>query len=160
MDGHEIEFKEVEIDGGKRGIILVEIIVVMVVVALTAAILLPKIYGTVQLAKENAEITETQTVTLALQAVLTMTYGKANIGDKGDHLSFADLTYFDKDDISNIKLTERAYKEMSELAGVGFGDVENIVLENKITLKSFRYYTRSGSTVDYHNGEYFVVELY
>ena len=155
MNGHSEEFKYTA-----RGFILVELIVVLAIVALAAAIFLPMAYSSVRVAKEKAEIAETQTATLTLQAVLTITYGKAVIGDKDGLLSITDLIYFDTDDVRNVKLTEMAYREMKDLAGVNFGVVENIVLESNIVLASFRYYTLSGSTVDYNNGQYFVVELY
>ena len=142
------------------GFIVAELIVVLLIIALLAAILIPKVLGNIEVAKESAEIAETHTVTVTLQALLTMAYGNVITDSEDKPLTFSELTYFDINDRSNIKLTKRAYREMEALAGVKFGKVENVVLENNVSLMSFRYYTPNGSTVDYIKGQYFVIELH
>ena len=145
---------------GKGGFIVAELIVVLLIMALLAAILFPRVLGNIQVAKENAEIAATHTVTVTLQSLLTMTYGREIVDDNGDPLSLADLTYFDVLDRSNVKLTPVAYREMEDLAGTSFGVVERIVLKDKITLYSFRYTTTQGATVDYNSGDYFVIKMH
>ena len=49
------------------GFIVAELIVVILIIALLAAFILPKVLGNIRYAKENAEIAETQTVTVTLQ---------------------------------------------------------------------------------------------
>ena len=144
----------------RGGFTVYEITLVILIVALLIAFLLPRVAGNIRFAKETAEITETQTVTLTLQALLVMTYGRELTNEEGKILTIEDLTYFDVQDRKNVKLTPEAYRAMEELAGIQFGWVENIVLENITTLRAFRYTTPHGSIVDYNAGEYFVLELY
>ena len=143
------------------GMIVFELLFVLVIISLLLTILLPKVLESIQIAKETAEIVETRMVTISLQSLLIMTYGnEITDEDTGDPLTLADLTYFDIADRSNVKLTYKAYREMKQLSGVDFGVVENVVLKNRITLYSFRYYTPNGSIVDYNNGRYSVTKLY
>jgi len=142
------------------GFTIYEITLVLLIVALLIAFLLPRVAGNIRYAKENAEIAETQTVTITLQALLVMTYGREITNEKGEVLSLEDLTYFDIQDRKNVRLTPEAYRAMEELSGVRFGLVEYIVLENATKLMQFRYTTPHGSIVDYIMGEYFVMELY
>ena len=166
MPGIYRNMKELSHERKKRidtqgGMIVFELVFVLVIISLLLAILLPKVLENIQAAKESAEIVETYMVTISLQSLLIMTYGnEITDEDTGDQLTIADLTYFDVEDRSNIKLTYKAYREMKQLAGTNFGVVENIVLKNRITLYSFRYYTPNGSIVDYNNGRYSVTELY
>jgi len=133
---------------------------VLLIVALLIAFLLPRVAGNIRFAKESAEIAETQTVTVTLQALLVMTYGNEIKNDQGKLLNIEDLIYFDVYERKNVRLTPEAYRAMEELAGVRFGMVEYIILENTTTLRQFRYSTPHGSIVDYNRGEYFVVKLY
>jgi len=144
----------------KGGFTIYEITLVLLIVALIIAFLLPRVVGNIRFAKESAEIAETQTVTLALQSLLAMTYGSEIKDEEGRVLNIGDLIYFDAHDRSNVKLTPEGYRAMQELVGIRFGLVEYIVLENITTLQQFRYTTPQGSIVDYNRGEYFVVELY
>jgi type II secretory pathway pseudopilin PulG len=133
---------------------------VLVILALLAAILLPRVIDNIRLAKEGAEIAETQTVTVTLQALITLTYGNETRNPDGKSLTVDDLTFASWDDRKNILLTDAAIKEMEDLAGVTFGFVDRIVIENRVILVSFRYVTPHGSTIDYQQGQYFVINLY
>ena len=144
----------------RKGFTVYEITLVLLIVALLIVFLLPRVVGNIQLAKESAEIAETQTVTITLQALLIMTYGREITNEQGELLNLEDLTYFDYDDRRNVKLTPDAYRAMEELSGVTFGLVEHIVLENRTTLRQFQYTTPQGSIVAYNMGQYFIVELY
>jgi len=144
----------------KKGFTVYEITLVILIVALLIAFLLPRVAGNIRFAKEAAEIADTQTVTVTLQALLVMTYGREMTDEKGEILNIEDLTYFYVHDRSNVRLTPIAYSAMEELAGVQFGLVEYIVLEDIVTLRQFRYTTPHGSIVDYNRGEYFILELY
>jgi len=144
----------------RGGFTVYEITLVLLIVALLIAFLLPRVAGNIRFAKESAEIADTQTVTVTLQALLVMTYGREITNEQGEVLNIDDLTYFDVSDRKNVKLTPAAYRAMEELAGVKFGLVEHIVLDNRTTLRQFRYTTPQGSIVDYNRGEYFIIKLY
>ena len=144
----------------KGGFTVYEITLVILIVALLLAFILPRVVGNIRFAKEAAEIADTQTVTVTLQALLIMTYGRELTNEQGDILKIEDLTYFYVHDRSNVRLTPEAYRAMQELAGVSFGLVEYIVLEDLTTLSQFRYTTPHGSIVDYNRGEYYILELY
>jgi len=144
----------------KGGFTVYELTLVILIVALLIAFLLPRVVGNIRFAKESAEIADTQTVTVTLQALLVMTYGRELTDDDGQVLRIEDLIYFDAHDPRNVKLTAEAYRAMEELTGLKFGTVEYIVLENISTLRQFRYTTPHGSIVDYNHGNYFVIELY
>jgi len=146
---------------GKRdGYIVLELVVVLVILALLAAILLPRVLDNIRIAKESAEIASTQTAAVTLQALLNMTYANEIRNPDGSSLSYNDLIRTDPEDRTNTTLTYRAYAEMHDLAGVGFGDVNQVVIEDRITLVSFRYTTHNGSIVDFYRGQYFIVELH
>ena len=152
----------VNVKCGKRrgGFTVYEVTLVLLIVALIIALIVPRVVGNIQVAKESAEIAETRTVTLTLQSLLVMTYGNEMTNEKGELLTVHDLTFFDANDRRNVQLTPEAYRAMEELAGITFGKVEYIVLENVTALQQFRYTTPHGSLVDYNQGEYFVVKLY
>jgi len=144
----------------RGGFTVYELTLVLLIVALLIVFLMPRVAGNIRFAKESAEIAETQTVTVTLQALLVMTYGNEIENDQGKLLNIEDLIFFDVYERKNVRLTPEAYRAMEELAGVRFGLVEYIILENATTLKQFRYTTPHGSIVDYNRGEYFVVKLY
>jgi len=144
----------------RAGFTVYELILVLLIVSLLIVFLLPRVTDNIRYAKESAEISDTQTVTITLQTLLFMTYGNELTNERGEPLTIEDLTYFDTHDRRNVKLTQEAYRAMEELSGTTFGYVEYIVLENITTLQQFRYTTRQGSIVDYNKGDYFVIELY
>jgi len=144
----------------RDGYTVYELIVVMIILALLAVILIPMVVDNIRTAKESAEIAQTQTAAVTLQALLTMTYANEIRNPDGSSLSYDDLIRTDPEDRKNITLTYRAYAEMHDLAGVGFGEVNQVVIEDRITLISFRYTTPSGSIVDFYRGQYFIVELH
>jgi len=149
------------IKGRRRGgFTIYELTLVLLIVALIIAFLLPRVAGNIRYAKESAEIADTQTVTVTLQALLVMTYGREFTNEQGRTLTIDDLIYFDVTDRRNVKLTPIAYQKMKEMTGLTFGLVEYVVLENITTLRQFRYTTPHGSVVDYNSGKYFIVELY
>ena len=144
----------------RDGYTVYELIIVMVILALLAVILIPMVVDNIRTAKESAEIAQTQTAAVTLQALLTMTYANEIRNPDGSSLSFNDLIRTDPEDRTNTTLTYRAYAEMHDLAGVGFGSIDQVVIEDRVTLISFRYTTPSGSLVDFNRGQYFIIELH
>jgi type II secretory pathway pseudopilin PulG len=144
----------------KDGYIVAELIVVLIIIALLAVLLIPSVIDNIRIAKETAEIAQTQTAAVTLQALLTMTYSNEIRNPDGSSLSFDDIIRIDPKDRTNTTLSYRGYAEMYDLAGIGFGSIDNVVVENRINLISFRYTTENGSIVDFNRGQYFIIELY
>ena len=145
---------------GKRGYIVLELVVVLVILALLAAFLLPPVIDNIRLAKESAETAETQTAAVTLQALLSMTYANEIRNPDGKSLSLEDLTWTDANEPDNVRLTYRAYAELMELAGVNFGYISHVVVEGRVNLVSFRYETLQGSIVEFYQGQYEIIQLY
>ncbi|MDR3304886.1 MAG: hypothetical protein LBS85_02485 [Clostridiales Family XIII bacterium] len=135
----------------KGGFIVAELLVVLVILALLAALLLPKVLHYIDEAKSNAEIAETRTVTVTLQSILSLNY---------DSEPETDAAYFDRTDTYNIRLTDRAHEEMVALCETELGDVDHILIGGGNMLISYQYRTLLGSVVLYKDGDYSVLELY
>ncbi|MCQ4638026.1 prepilin-type N-terminal cleavage/methylation domain-containing protein [Anaerovorax odorimutans] len=60
--------------GKKKGFTLVEVIVVLVILAILAAILIPSMIGWIRKANEKTVLVEARNALLALQTVASMTY--------------------------------------------------------------------------------------
>lgn len=80
----------------KGGFTLVEIIVVLVILAILAALLVPRLTGWIDEAKNKAAITEGHLVLSALQASASELYAKGDTDIKGDEITsnttFANLS--------------------------------------------------------------------
>ena len=137
----------------RGGFVLVELIVVIVIIMLLAALILPNLFNYINETKMRAEIFEARTAMIATQSVLQLYYYNQDpTNDK--------LGYFNSEDKTNIRMSERGHAEIEHLAGTKLGMLEKIVFYDYRTLGSFRYTTQRGSVVEYTNGYYEVVELY
>lgn len=65
-----------EIKNNQKGFTLVEVIVVLVILAIMAAILVPSLVGYIDKANQNTAITETRSVVQAVQTLASEKYAK------------------------------------------------------------------------------------
>ena len=61
-----------------KGFTLVEVIVVLVILAIMAAVLIPSLIGYIDKSRENAIVSETRSVVTAVQALASEKYAKQN----------------------------------------------------------------------------------
>ncbi|MDR0852297.1 MAG: prepilin-type N-terminal cleavage/methylation domain-containing protein [Clostridiales Family XIII bacterium] len=132
----------------KGGFSLLELTIVILIIAILAAILLPIALRYIDDAKRNAEIAETRTVTIALQATLDLGFADGNT-----------YSYINRTDIYDLRLSEAGQAAIENLIGTEIGAVSHIVFTEGNTLQSYEYLTLGKSVVVYDNGNYTVTEL-
>ena len=90
-------------DNKKKGFTLVDLIVVLVILAILAALLIPALTGYIDKAKRKSIVAETRQVVLAAQTLADEAYGKTEIGSNGS-ISFGDGTdgTIKKDDVKKL----------------------------------------------------------
>lgn len=67
----------------QKGFTLVEVIVVLVILAIMAAILIPSLIGYIDKSRENSIVTETRSIVTAVQSLASEKYAKQN--DDGNY---------------------------------------------------------------------------
>jgi competence protein ComGC len=144
----------------RDGFTWTEFAVVVIVIAAVIVILVPVLVSNIRQAREKGEIEETRTVTIALQAILSLANGD-DVSENDMH-AVGDTGFFHTDPKSddNMTLTAKAYAEMEALAMIKLGYVDRVKMRSAYTVESFRYRTPNGSLVEYQSGEYTVLELY
>lgn len=105
----------------QKGFTLVEVIVVLVILAIMAAVLVPSLVSYIDKARENSIVTETRSVVLAVQTLASEKYAKNN--DDGNYTVGDDAT----DEIS--------YDEISVLCEISADDLrsglgDSVVISN------------------------------
>jgi type II secretory pathway pseudopilin PulG len=127
----------------------VELIIVLVIIVLLAAILIPFSMDKISEAKGNAEIAETRMIVLGLQTMMTESYasGRENV-------------LLDKGDVYNIRLSETGKKELADLLAVEVGLITQIKIDEQNAVNGFVYETEKGSQIIYDEGKYVIVDLY
>lgn len=121
-------------ENNKKGFTLVELIVVLVILAILAAMLIPALTGYIDKAKEKDVIAETRQVVMAAQTLVDEAYAKVDIG--------SDTVKIDGED-GTVKVSDIATLAEVDQANIGTITVTN----GKVTVAT---YTKSGKTCTYN----------
>ena len=109
-----------------KGFTLVEVIVVLVIIAILAALLVPGLTGYIDKARNQAAIVEGRQVLMAAQTISTEAYGKGTA-----------LTTLDSTQIGEVKT----------LAEVDGTPSDFVLVKGKVS--TFKYTTAAGVVVNY-----------
>lgn len=136
----------------KKGFTLVEVIVVLVILAILAAIMIPALTGYIDKANKKAAVAEGRNVLLALQTVASEHYNDSNRGVRDK---------YDKEPYKGYDLIDPNYiVEAAELAGIIPTNIYPVILTKKNQVVYFKFTTsddKQSVTYDANATEKFTV---
>ena len=136
----------------KKGFTLVEVIVVLVILAILAAIMIPALTGYIDKANKKAAVAEGRNVLLALQTVASEHYNDSNRGVKDK---------YDKEPYKGYDLIDQnSIVEAAELAGIRPTNIYPVILTKKNQVVYFKFTTsddKQSVTYDANAAEKFTV---
>lgn len=132
---YQVRYMRMKIKGNQNGFTLTEIIVVLVIIAILAAILIPTLTGYIDKANQLAAIAECRLCVLSCQTLASESYSSGTPLVSGSPPSYAN--------------------DITALAEVG-GSVKEVQFSNNIKVAKLIYSTTNGYIVTYENGEYTV----
>ena len=91
----------------EKGFTLVELIVVLVILAILAALLIPALTGYIDKANKEKVISETRTVTMAAQTIVSEAYGKGELKNADNSLN---VDYKDIAKLAEVDETKWSFK--------------------------------------------------
>lgn len=102
--------KKVRAKKNKKGFTLVEVIVVLVILAIMAAILIPSLIGYIDKAKENSIISETRSIVTAVQTLSSEKYAKNKddgVYTLGDTAGDKVIAYADVEELCELESLDK-----------------------------------------------------
>lgn len=122
-----------EMKKNQKGFTLVEVIVVLVILAIMAAILIPSLIGYIDKAKENTIVSETRSIVTAVQAVASEQYGYHKDATKVE-VKAGDTKYTPAGSGSTGGTITVGLNEVMKLSEVKGLDESNVIVEFNGTL--------------------------